>query len=150
MKSTKHTACGILVLLKLTIKDCEMHCGKNYLQVKFTNSYRKVTKKAFKTEENCRWHWIQGSISDFGDFISTKERNWSHCLFTEQRIAIFVSNLFTIMEDLEFCDFDVIRVENFSSYLSSKDNSKKMLFFSHPKSFLKNLRLPSSIVSSVY
>lgn len=65
-------------------------------------------------------------------------------------MAIFVSNLFTIMEDLEFCDFDVIRVENFSSYLSSKDNSKKMLFFSHPKSFLKNLRLPSSIVSSVY
>lgn len=29
--STKHNACGILVLLKLTIKDCEMHCGKNYL-----------------------------------------------------------------------------------------------------------------------
>lgn len=27
----KHNACGILVLLKLTIKDCEMHCGKNYL-----------------------------------------------------------------------------------------------------------------------
>lgn len=50
----KVIVCEIFVLLKLIIKDCEMYFGKNYLQVKFINSYRKVMKKVFKIEENCR------------------------------------------------------------------------------------------------
>ena len=78
-------------------------------------------------------------------FSSDQGSNYcDHFIFCTKKVALFISILFT-MEDMAFCefDFDVNQAENFSS---NKDDTTEISVYSHPKSFLKNLRLPSSIV----